>query len=350
MLDNARTCDTGRWRKRGLVFTAAGGDSWMRSHAALPTAFPRGDGCVDVYFCSRDEQSRSQIGRFTFDPRRPGVIHSVSESPLLAIGPIGAFDDSGVTPACVLRRNNAIYLYYTGWMLGRTVPFYYAVGLAVSDDDGRTFQRASRGPILDRNDVDPYLTASPFVTREGDAWRMWYVSGDRWELHAGAPRHYYHVRYAESRDGIHWRRDGRVCIDFASAEEYAIARPSVIRSLSRKGIVGQASRLSLTGETPVPQPSGVGSNDARGYRMWFPHRGPSYRIGYAESLDGLTWRRDDRRSGIDVSPDGWDSEMVTYPSVFDCGGVRYMLYNGNGYGQSGIGLAEWVAGSEKDES
>jgi len=73
--------------------------------------------------------------------------------------------------------------------------------------------------------------------------------------------------------------------------------------------------------------------------MWYASRGESYRIGYAESADGLRWERKDHLSGINVSESGWDSEMVEYPFVFDAKGRRYLLYNGNDYGRSGIGLA-----------
>ena len=31
--------------------------------------------------------------------------------------------------------------------------------------------------------------------------------------------------------------------------------------------------------------------------------------------------------------------MIEYPFVFDHDGSRYMLYNGNGYGKTGFGLA-----------
>lgn len=298
------------WVKRGCILSPSG-CGWMHSHAALPTVLSRHQGLVDVYYCSRDAQARSHIGRFTFDVATRAIPVSVSEAPLLSPGPLGAFDDSGVTPACIIRVGARLYLYYTGWMLGRTVPFYYAIGLAISHDEGRTFRRMSRAPILDRNDTDPFLTASPVVLYEDNRWRMWYVSGVRWEQGVTGPRHYYHIKYAESDDGVHWRREGRICIDFANDREYAIARPSVVR-------------------------------DAKVYRMWFPHRGESYRIGYAESADGLTWRRFDGPAGIDVSPEGWDSEMVTYPAVFDHMGSRYMLYNGNGYGRSGIGLAQLI--------
>jgi hypothetical protein len=137
---------------------------------------------------------------------------------------------------------------------------------------------------------------------------MWYVSGTGWEIKEGRPHHRYHIKYAESADGIHWERKGIVCIDYQSPEEYAFARPCVLRS---EGI----------------------------YKMWYSCRGQSYRIGYAESLDGIEWTRRDNESGIDVSPLGWDSEMVAYPYVFENRGAHYMFYNGNDYGRTGIGLA-----------
>jgi hypothetical protein len=134
---------------------------------------------------------------------------------------------------------------------------------------------------------------------------MWYVGGVEW-VHRDLPR--YNIKYAESSDGIVWRRDARVCIDFAAPDENALARPCVIRDGSR-------------------------------YRMWFAHKGDAYRLGYAESADGLTWDRRDVDAGLDVSADGWDSEMVAYAYVFTWRGTRYMLYNGNDYGRGGAGLA-----------
>jgi hypothetical protein len=296
------------WDKVGRIFEA-GGAGFMRSHAALPVAESLGDR-VRVYFSSRDEAGRAQVGAFVFDPAQPSRIVEVSPAPLIGLGPLGAFDDSGVTSSWAVSHGGRVYHYYSGWSLGVTVPFYFYVGLALSEDGGRSFRRVSRGPILERDDVDPYLTASPCVLVEEGRWRMWYVSGTGWQTLEGRPRHAYHIKYAESADGVRWQRRGHVCIDYASADEYAIARPSVVR-------------------------------DGERYRMWFCCRGESYRLGYAESPDGLRWERRDEEAGLDVSPAGWDSEMIAYPHVFDHDGRRYMLYNGNRYGESGIGLAVW---------
>lgn len=301
------------WEKHGVILTPQP-NSWYELATMLPLADDeiRTDG-VRIYFSGRDSSGRARVGYFDADLRFEIVVGSVSPRPILDLGPLGAFDDGGVTAGCIVTHGNDKYLYYAGWTRGVSVPFYDFVGLAVSVDGGASFKRVSAGPILDRNDVDPYLTGPPFVMIEQGTWRMWYASGVRWELVDGSPKHFYHIRYAESADGIHWKREGHVCINFASADEYAIARPCVTKH-------------------------------AGGYRMWYSHRGAAYRIGYAESPDGITWQRADDLVGIDVSEAGWDSEMVAYAYVMERDETQHMFYNGNGYGRSGIGYAR-LAGS-----
>lgn len=295
-----------RWSKKGLIVPAPPPLTWAVTHAALPVVEPIGTETIRVYFSTRDEVGRSSIARCEADLN--GQATTFDPSPVLEPGPLGAFDDAGVSSSCLVQQDSERYLYYTGWTRGVSVPFYLFVGLAVSTDGGRTFEKVSSAPILERSAVDPYLTASPWVLVEGGLWRMWYVSGTDWTIEDGAPKHRYHIKYAESGDGVAWRRSGRVCIDYRDPSEHAISRPCVVRDPDR-------------------------------YRMWYASRGPSYRIGYAESSDGLEWERRDADVGLSVSRSGWDAEMIEYPIVFDVGGVRRMLYNGNGYGATGIGLA-----------
>jgi hypothetical protein len=269
------------------------------------------NGQIDLYLSPRDTAGRAHIGLVRLGTSGDDGVLSVlgyEPDPLLSPGPLGAFDDSGVTMSCLVHTQGGTYLYYTGWSLGVTVPFYFYVGLAIRRPGGKQFERVSSAPILERNAVDPYLTASPWVLCENDVWRMWYVSCVDWRLVDGAAQHRYHIRYAESDDGIMWRRYGRVSIDFADDSEYAMSRPCIVR-------------------------------DDNGYRMWFAVRGDTYRLAYAESQDGLNWSRNDEIASLDPSERGWDAEMVAYPTVFDHGGYRYLLYNGNGYGRTGIGYA-----------
>lgn len=298
------------WAKQGLLVSPGAGPEWAASHAMLPVAETLRDGKVRVYFSARDGLGRSQVARTELTlpagPNQPRP--AIDEEPVVRLGPLGGFDDSGATCSALVAHRGRQFLYYSGWSLGQTVPFYIFIGCAISEDGGRTFQKVSPSPIVERNGIDPFLAGHPSVLIEDGVWRMWYASGTGWSIADGKPRHHYHIKYAESRDGLEWRRDGLVCVDYESPEEYAIGRPFVLR-------------------------------DGDVYRMWYSKRGSSYRIGYAESPDGLSWRRLDSQVGIDVAPEGWDSEMVAYPCVFDMAGRRWMLYNGNGYGRTGIGHA-----------
>jgi hypothetical protein len=306
------------WSKCGLLISAPTEQAWAHSHAALPAVETGSDGRLSIYYSPRDDRGRAHIARARLavvpsDIAPDGWLRASDHesAPVLSPGPLGAFDDSGVTMSCVAESDAGTIIYYTGWTLGVTVPFYFYAGAAIRLRGEHAFRRVSPAPILERSAEDPYLTASPWVLRDEGVWRMWYVSCTGWEMDDSptpTPRHYYHLRYAESPDGLRWRRQGKVAIDFADRDEYAISRPCVIRDEDR-------------------------------YRMWFAARGARYMLGYAESTDGVHWQRDDSRAGLHPSAAGWDSEMVAYPALFDHGGTRYLLYNGNGYGRSGIGYA-----------
>jgi hypothetical protein len=296
-----------RWRKLGVLIGAPPPVPWAVSHASVPIVDRPDDSSLRLLFSSRDMAGRSAVGGASLDLNK-GTVAVYDERPLLEPGELGAFDDSGAMASCLVHDDGVQLLYYIGWSRGVSVPFYTFVGCATSQDEGRTFTRVSRGPILPRSSVDPFLTTAPWVMRDAGRWRMWYASGTGWSATNEGPQHRYHVKYAESDDGVEWRREGDVCIDYEDESEYAITRPCVVRDGDR-------------------------------YRMWYSRRGSTYRIGYAESSDAIKWIRKDDEAGIDVSPEGWDSEMIEYPFVFDDSGRRYLLYNGNGYGATGIGWA-----------
>jgi hypothetical protein len=298
-----------RWKKLGRIFDPASlGDHGLRA-ALTPVAqvLDAAAGLVRVFYSPRDGSNRSQVRSFDFQVASPVSMRSASPSALLSPGKPGAFDDAGVTLGSLVFANGRHYLFYTGWNLTVSVPFNNSIGIAEHRDGA--FFRLGDGPVMTRTLHEPYSCASPFVIHEEGRFRMWYASMDRWEEERGRGfRHYYNIKYAESPDGITWSREGVVAIDYQKPGEYAFGRPFVLR-------------------------------ENRGYRMWYSVRGDAYRIGYAVSSDGVRWERQDALAGIDVSDSGWDSEMIEYPCVFEARGGRYMLYNGNGFGKTGIGLA-----------
>ncbi len=312
-----RPSHTMLWEKKGLIFAPNRNHDWMVSHAQVPLVDRINDDTLRIYFGTRDEVNRTVTTFVEVKADNPSHVRYVHDQPVLGLGELGCFDDSGAMPSWIIDRGAEKYLYYTGWNTSTTVPYRNSIGLAVSKDNGLTFQRACPGPILDRTQYEPHFCAVPCVLVEDGRCRMWYLSGVRWDVFNDKPEPRYHIKYAESADGINWDRQGVVCIDFKSDAEAGIVRPSVIK----EGAL---------------------------YRMWYSYRGlenyrtdkrNSYRIGYAESSDGIAWTRKDEALGLDVSNAGWDSEMVAYPYVYEHDEKKYMIYNGNGFGKSGFGYA-----------
>ncbi|MGP8217103.1 MAG: hypothetical protein ACLQQ4_16155 [Bacteroidia bacterium] len=297
------------WKKKGLIYS--GNTKAGFSYASLPIGHFIKAGVIRIYFSMRNSSNASYPFYLDYDLHQKKIINE-SVAPILNTGEIGKFDDSGVMPTCLVKNGSELRMYYIGWNLGVTVPFRNSVGIAVSKDGGDTFSKLFEGPVLDRTKTEPHFCASCCVITESDKWKIWYLSCVKWKLINNIPVHYYHIKYAESNDGIDWERQGVVAIDFEHENENAISVPRVIKE------------------------NGI-------YKMWYSYRENgkirTYRVGYAESKDGKKWQRKDDEVLLDVSKDGWDSDMVCYPYIFDYNGDRYMLYNGNGYGKTGFGLA-----------
>lgn len=301
------------WERLGLVLRAEGQRDWMASHTQMPHAEHLEGSLYRVYFSSRNARNESHIGWFVIDLERPQAIVELAQTPLLAPGPAGRFDDAGIMGSWMLLHGGRRRFYTIGWNVPTRVFMHVSVGMAEGPADGPPrIDRRLPGPVLERNPVNPWYISCPCVLRTGDTWRMWYMSGLEWAWEAGKPASRYDVRHATSDDGVWWRPDEEACVPLAHPGELAIARPQI-----------------------VP--------DQDIWRMWYCYRGESfaYRIGYAESEDGRTWRRlDDHPLRLDATGGGgFDSEMTCYPYVFDHEGDRWMLYCGDGYGHSGLGLA-----------
>lgn len=301
-----------KWNKLGLVFCAENQNEWMINGARAPVPVYLGGDRFRIYFGSYDILGRGRIFSLELEIADPFRIYNLITRPIIDLGQVGNFDDNGVIPSDVVEVDGNLYLYTIGFSIKNRIIFDAASGLAISPNSGVSFNKFS-GPVIDRGINDPCFAASPFVLRDGVEWHMWYVSCDKWELVDEAYRHYYNIKYRTSKDGIYWDPHSIVCIDYANDYEYALSRPSVIK-----------------------ETNGL-------YRMWYSFRArpgvETYRIGYAESKNGISWCRLDEQVGIDVSSHGWDSEMICYPYVFEHKGSKYMLYNGNRYGKTGFGLA-----------
>ena len=256
-----------KWIKKGQIFSPNNQYDWVKTHAMLPVTDHIKEDIFRVYFSGRDSYNVSRTGYIEIDIKNPQKILKLSELPILDIGHLGGFDDNGVSPTCIVNHEGKKYLYYMGWNKGSRVRAAEVSGLAVSIDNGVSFARYSQAPIIDRSDKEPYtiLVISCIIIENG-IWRMWYDSADYW-ISEELPR--YNIKYAESKDGIHWSRKGVVAINYKNDGETRVSRASIIKDNDR-------------------------------YKMWFCYAIGSrgYNMGYAESSDGYEFQRNDEKEGI----------------------------------------------------
>lgn len=305
------------WKKEGHIYTVEGEFKWNKSHAQVPVV----DVLMDrlrIYYATRNIEGMSNISYIEVSKKNPKDILFISSKPIFSFGKLGAFDDCGMMPTSIINVGEKKYLYYIGWTTRNTVPYQNAIGLAVSEDEGRTFHRFSEGPIISVNHMEPYFSGTAWVMFDNKIFRMWYLSCIGWEIIDGIPEPKYNIKYAESMDGINWKQSGRVAIPLLN-DEGGLVSASVLKN-------GSVYKMWY------------GKRMKKGYRDILKN---TYRIGYAESDDGISWKRMDSCAGIDVSKAGWDSEMISYPYVFRCNGELFLIYNGNGFGKSGFGYAIW---------
>lgn len=265
------------WIKKGLIYSD--------SHAQLPTV-ELGEN-IRIFF-SQKTNNKSCINYIEVDRTNPSRILYKNTVPILGPGERGCFDDAGVMPSCIVGND----LYYTGWNTNKgDVPYGHGIGIATRS--GNVFVRRHLGPILDRSVDDPFLCNSPCLVDD----LIYYCSGTGWD--GNLP--YYQIAC---------RKNGEKFICIANNNIAAMSRPFVVKD--------------------------------NVYKMWFccKYKEIPYEMYYAESKDGLGWELKEG-AVIKRSASGWDSEMICYPYVISVDEKRYMFYNGNGYGASGIGYAEW---------
>jgi len=299
-----------KWIKKGLIYGPDGRSLWAKHSALQPTPYLLSENIIRVFLDFRDENGISRVGFVDLNSNNPSQVVSVTNMPALDIGIPGTFDENGVVPCAIVKREGKLFLYYAGYQLGQKIRFCAYSGLAISEDNGSTFQRFSQVPIMDRSDNELYFRVVHSILFEDGVWKAWYGGGSEFRRGKNKSLPIYDIRYIESRDGINFGNDGKVVIT-RNEDEYRIGRPYVIKDMNI-------------------------------YRMFFGGGTESsiYRLAYAESFDGINWKRKDDALGIDVSEGGWDSQMMAYPSVIQCKEKRYMFYNGNEYGRAGFGYAE----------
>lgn len=313
------------WKKLGKIFDPRDHrlPNGCLEFAQSPQALVCGD-FVRIYFSTRqkDPKNGKYLSHVAFVDMAPHFreVMQVAKRGVIELGKLGCFDEHGIFPMNVLRVRDQVYGYTCGWNRRVSVSVDTSIGLAISQDNGLTFQKTGDGPIMTSSLLEPFLVGDPFVHIYENRFHMWYIFGTKWKkfFPNDPPDRTYKIGHAVSDDGVAWQKEeGRQIISDALNADESQALPTVIKIGCR-------------------------------YHMWFCYRQSSdfrknpnraYRLGYAFSDDLANWTRDDSNAGITVSAEGWDSEMLCYPHVFEWAGNTYLLYNGNEFGRHGFGAA-----------
>lgn len=309
------------WEKKGLVFRAQNQFDWMACYTSPLTGFLIDENNFRLYFSTRQEPDKNGnfVSRITFidvDLENPSSPIFINNNPVLDIGTLGTFDENGTMVAEVLKFNDLVYMYYMGWQRGVNVPYYIQLGLALSSDNGITFEKVSKGPIIGISQFVPYGIGNVSVHIDDDKkWSMLYTDFTGWSLQNGTYNPNYHIKLARSEDGINWTFPGIDAVLPTTIDEN-IATPDVLRLKD-------------------------------GFHMWFSTRKAyenerekgKYRIGYAFSKDFIHWNRNDD-FGLNPGDYSWEKEMACYPKVIKYKDELIMFYCGNRYGRDGFGFAE----------
>lgn len=313
-----------RWKKLGKIFDPV--DHQIPNNCVEFSQAPQSlvlSDRIRIYYSTRERDASgkylSHVAYVDFSRDMQGII-GTSQHTVIPLGKLGCFDEHGIFPFNVLKDGDRVLAFTTGCNRKSSVPVDAAIGLAISHDNGRTFSRFGQGgPVVAATLHEPFLVADAFVQRYGDTYYMWYIYGAKWQKFSdtGQYERVYKIAQATSADGINWNRDGQFIIESKLDENECQALPTVI-------FHGGKYHMYFC------------YREAHGFRK---ESGRGYRLGYAYSLDLTHWIRDDANAGIDLSAEGWDSEMQCYPHLFQCDEKIYLLYNGNEFGRRGFGLA-----------
>lgn len=300
-----------KWRKQGKICDSSTFDVyWYRLNTMTPLPYIRQDGILRIYLTMCDEKNRGHVGYVDLDPDKCLKIVNYSKEPALGLGEIGMFDEDGVLPTSLIKEDGKLWLHYSAYQRQVNYPYNIFSGLAVSNDDGNSFTRVKKTPILDRTEGEYFQRSAVEIMKINSGYRIWYSCGSHWLDTSGKSVPKYNIHCMDSNNFFEWNSKSMPAVTFLNDDEYGLTMPQVWYS------------------------NGL-------YRMVYSIRSLSkgYRLGYAESVDGISFNRMDEKMKIDVSTSGFDSEMICFGKILEYAGTTYLFYCGNHYGRGGLGYA-----------
>ena len=217
--------------------------------------------------------------------------------------------ENALSRPAVVRRGTIFHMWYTGQFLpGRgmgTSDIFHAVS-----EDGIHFTRTGDAPVLRAQapwEKQNVMCPCVLWDEQAECFRMWYSAGEQYEPNA--------IGYAESRDGVTWKKHGGNPVFSADpASSWEQHKTTACHVFFHAGW----------------------------YWMFYIgfHNEDYAQIGLARSRDGLSgWERSKLNPIIAPDPDAWDGDACYKPFVLPGAGQWMLWYNGRKGHREQIGLA-----------
>ncbi len=251
---------------------------------------PLGDSILNSTLINGDGAVSIATATFSIDGQ-PCNLTKYAGNPVLSVGANGSWDDAAIWRPTVLKDGSTYKMWYSGYD-GATRRIGYA-----ASTDGIHWTKYGSNPVLTPGSSgawDDFGVYAPSVIYDGVVYKMWY----RGRNSGGVNR----IGYATSTDGIAWTKYGAVL---------------------NLGSPGSWDAVDVTEPTVIK----VGST----YHMWYVgYDGITLRIGHATSSDGITWIKDVANPVLNLGASGnWDWLDVYGPSIVKVGNEFRLWYSGD---------------------
>jgi len=313
----ASSVDGVTWTKSSGPVVNTGPSSWDGGQVGRVSVMDTAGGYKMWYSGFPSDYSSTQIGYATAPDETTWT--KFGGNPVLTPGAPGGWDDQRVLGPTVIHTDGEYRMWYVGSKSGVQSA---QIGYATSPD-GIAWTKYDGNPVLPRGTGwDSTAVSAHDVLFDGTKYRMWYsgFDGTTWR-----------IGYAEE------------AVTAASSEWTQYAGNPVMNL----GAAGSWDR----GSTFLP--CVLKSGDT--LKMWYGGTDTtvnlrSPQIGYAWSLDGISWTRSDSNPVLPKRPGEWDDGGTAPGGVVQDGDTLRMWYSGNsaggsiGPGRNPIGYATSVDG------
>jgi hypothetical protein len=298
-----------RFRRLGKLF---GPETFLAQGIAItytsnPVAYHLHGSLFRIYFNSRDTMNRSEVWSVDFDLQAMQIVESSLKVQLDYRGKFPQYCQNGISLGSVFTLSNERFIGFMGWYVPHRKHWVGEIGRLRIDSEFN-LELFDSSPWIGISPDDPVSLSYPAVQEVKGGSDIWYGTTRTWDAGNGEMLHTLERSHLDHYGAI---TKTQAVVPYQLGEAQAFSRPSLINAggvtLFSYSFRGNQNKYQIA----------VRTMEAIGESVEFGE--PSV-----------------------FSPGqiAWENEMVEYPYMVQYQGKIFMLYNGNSFGKSGIGLAE----------